>query len=276
VKQEAVELTCRKLSGAAVAQDVSLSHPHEEDKGTPTLPPRLYLEDEDFTSQLHNNTMQNTATQENAIYQPLLPNRMVTNESSESSVYQPLPSGGTTNHKEEKEEVTQSATRNENSKCLPTLPPRLYLEDENFISQLHDSTMQNTAQGKAVCFQVCGNVVQTHEVPNPIADEDAIYQPLLPSRMVTEESSESSVYQPLTFGGTSEKSRQSATENENSTYQPLTFMSATANREQNGEESGQWIMPKESSETSNYQTLVFPKGKPKLHPTHVMMAFYDK
>jgi len=145
VKQEAVELTCRKLSGAAVAQDVSLSHPHEEDKGMPILPPRLYLEDEDFTSQLHDNTMQNTATNpqemavhfqvrgnviqihevpsptvnENAIYQPLLPKRMVTKESSESSVYQPLTFGSTANHKEEKEKSMQSATRNENITYQP-------------------------------------------------------------------------------------------------------------------------------------------------------------
>jgi len=117
----------------------------------------------------------------------------------------------------------------EEDKHLPTLPPRLYLEDEDFISQLHNNTMQNTAQEMAVCFQDHGNVIHTHKVPSPAVNENAIYQPLLPKRMVTKESSESSVYQPLTFGSTTdhreekEKSMQSVTRNENSTYQPLTF-----------------------------------------------------
>ena len=159
---------------------------------------------------------------------------------------------------------------------MPILPPRLYLEDEDFISQLHDNTMQNTAtnpQEMAVHFQVHGNVIQIHEVPSPTVNENAIYQPLLPKRMVTKESSESSVYQPLTFGSTAnhkeekEKSMQSATRNENITYQPLTFNSTTRNREQNREERGQLTTTKESSVTNHYQPLVFPKKKqnPILH-----------
>ena len=185
-----------------------------KDKGLPTVPPRLYLEDEDF---------------------------------------QPKDKG------------------------LPMLPPRLYLEDEDFTSQLHDNTKQNTAsnfQEKAVCFQVCGSVIQTHELQSPTVNEN-VYQPLLPNRRVTQESSESTVYQPITPGGTTnhkeekEKWTRLATGIKNSTYQSHTFKSPARNGEQNQDKRGQLISAKESSErcTNHYQPLVFSKGKqpPLLH-----------
>ena len=162
-------------------------------------------------------------------------------------------------------------------KGRPILPPKRYCKDEDFTSQLDDRTMQKPGTDYQVCFEVRGNVVLTHKVPSPTVNENAIYQPLLPKRKITEESSESNVYQPLTIGDTTSKkeedqTRQSATRNENSAYQPLLFKSATGNRAQN-EERGQLVATKGSSETSHYQPLVFPQERQQHFATHVMMTF---
>ena len=160
-------------------------------------------------------------------------------------------------------------------KGQPILPPRRYRKDEDFTSQLDDRTMQKPGTDSQVRFEVHGNVILTHRVPSRTVNENAIYHPLLPYRKVTNESSESNVYQSLTIRDTTSKKEeedqagQTATGNENSAYQPLIFKSATENRAQN-QERGKLVA---TSEMSHYQPLVFPKERKKPSATHVMMIF---
>ena len=257
-----------------------------KDKGLPTVPPRLYLEDEDFQPKdkglpmlpprlyLEDGDLQSRLPKEDKGL-PMLPPRLYLEDEDFQPKDKGLPMLPPRLYLEDGE--LQSRLPKED-KGLPMLPPRLYLEDEDFTSQLHDNTKQNTAsnfQEKAVCFQVCGSVIQTHELQSPTVNEN-VYQPLLPNRRVTQESSESTVYQPITPGGTTnhkeekEKWTRLATGIKNSTYQSHTFKSPARNGEQNQDKRGQLISAKESSErcTNHYQPLVFSKRKTTPAATH--------
>ena len=281
MKPETIELTHRKTNGVAVAQDTPLPHPKlqtRHPKGQPILPLRRYLEDEDFcTSQLHNCIKQKPVTDSQVCFelqarhskgQPILPPRRYLEDEDfcTSQLHDRTMQKPATDYQ------VCFELQARHPRGQPILPPRRYLEDEDFCtSQLHNCTMQKPPTDSQVHFEVRRNVVLTHRVPSPTVNENAIYHPLLPKRKVTNESSESNVYQPITVRGTTSKkeedqARQSATRNENSAYQPLILKSATGNRAQN-EERGQLVATKGSSETSHYQPLVYPQERknPLLH-----------
>ena len=273
----------------------------DKNEVVPAIPPRLYLDDEEFTSEQEDNA--NNCSGEDAV--PAVPPRRYLEDDEFTS---------------EQRNSASNVTCSGEDEDMPTVPPRHYLEDEEFASELQDDAKTGNIT-MAMSNDKDEHHPPAHFMPEsqPQTSEIAhIYQPLLPKRVYTEpapeyqpltfkgaegdkvaaEGDSSEPYEPLTFKGATrnEEAAERVSETTN-IYDPLTFEGATRNEERategNSSETGHYqplifnrnekqeagesgLTTKASSEASHYQPLVFPKEKQskKKHVTHVMMKFY--
>ena len=307
-KPEAMELTGRDQNNVAFSSQKKSDIEVEDDKDevVPAIPPRLYLDDEEFASEQEDNA--NKCSGDDEAMPAVPPRRYLEDEEFTS----------------EQRDSATNVTCSGEEEVMPAVPPRRYLEDEEFATELQDD-----AKTGNITMAMSNNKDEHHPLAHFMPESQLqtsesahIYQPLLPKRVYTKPAPE---YQPLTFkGATGDKvaaeghisepantyeplTFKGATRNEvaaegvsetTNIYDPLTFKGATRNEERATEgkssetshyqplifnrnekqEAGEseQLTTKGNSEASHYQPLVFPKEKPskKKRATHVMMTIY--
>ena len=302
-KPEVMQLTYRgqkKVAGSSQKKS-DMEVENDKDEAVPAIPPRLYLDDDKFTSEQEDNA--NKCSGEDAV--PAVPPRRYLEDEEFAS---------------EQRDSASNVTSSGEDEAMPTVPPRRYLEDEEFASELQDDAETGNIT------MATSNDKDEHHPPAhfmPQTSESAhIYQPLLPKRVYTEpvpeyqpltfkgaegdkvvaegaSSEPANIYEPLTFEGAArnEEAAEGGSKTTN-IYDPLTFEGATRNEERATEgissetchyqplifnrnekhEAGEseQLTTKANSEASHYQPLVFPKEKQskKKRATHIMMKIY--